>query len=172
VQEHRAVDRATGETLLAAMLADGRAVYLPAGASASLRTAHRAAGAFVVSPRSSVAEIARAQRHDDAPPIALDAPVGAGSDGTVADLVAASTDHGFASVDVELFLERVFADAGVTAVEAGVWAARSGVRGPAAELPEIAVDLGLDGRAEARAALRRAWRKLSSVGEELRRAVA
>ena len=46
------------------------------------------------------------------------------------------------------------------------------MHGPADELPEIADDLGLDGRAEARAALRRAWRKLSSVGEELRRAVA
>ena len=171
VQAHRAVDRPSASALLAAMLADGRAVYVGPGDDGT-RTSARAAGSFLLAPRSSLAEIERAQRHSDRPQLALDAPAGTDSDTTMADIVLADEDPGFAAVDVELFLERVFADAGMTALEAEVWSARSGVRHAADELPEIATDLGLDGRAEARAALRRAWRKLSSVGDELRRAVA
>ena len=171
VQAHRAADRASAAAMLQAMLADGRAAHADAGATAE-RAALRAAGVFVISPRSSLTEIERAQRHSDMPALALDAPAGTESDATMADVVLATTDDAFAAVDVEVLLERLFADTGMTTLEADVWAARSGVRGTADELPEIAADLGLDGRAEARAALRRAWRKLSSVGEELRRAVA
>lgn len=172
VQAHRAPDRASAAALLEAMLADGRAVYFGPFHDACGRAEARAAGIFVVAPRSSLSEIERAQRHSDQPPMTLDGPAGPDSDTTMADLVLADRDQGFAAVDVDLFLERLFADAGLTALEADVWSARTGVRGAADELPEIAADLGLDGRAEARAALRRAWRKLSSVGDELRRAVA
>ena len=171
VQAHRAVDRPTGAALLTAMLADGRAVYVAPGDD-DARSAARASGTFVITPRSSLGEIERAQRHSDLPALALDAPAGATSDATMADLVLVDTDHGFARVDVELFLERLFVDTGMTGLEADVWTARSGVHGAADELPEIAADLALDGRAEARAALRRAWRKLSSMGDELRRAAA
>ncbi len=172
VQAHRAVDRIAGAALLEAMLADGRASYIGPGDDQAAKAAARAAGQFVVAPRSSLAEIERAQRHSDQPPLTLDGRAGSESDTTMADLVLVDNDRGFAHVDVDLFLERLFADAGLTQLEADVWSARTGVHGVADELPEIAADLGLDGRAEARAALRRAWRKLSSVGDELRRAVA
>jgi hypothetical protein len=172
VQSHRAADRDAAATLLRAMLGDGRAAYAAPGTDAARRNALRAEGVFVVAPRSSLAEIERAQRHGDQPALALDGPAGSESDATMADVVLAAADDGFAAVDVELFLARLFAETGMTELEADVWAARSGARGAPDELPEIASDLGLDGRAEARAALRRAWRKLSSVGEELRLAVA
>ncbi len=173
VQAHRATDRESGTELLQAMLDDGRAVYLPAGGDPELKTMARDAGLFVVAPRSSLAEIERAQRHCDLPDLALDAPAGNESDATMADILVADRDHRFDAVEVELFLEQTFAAHGLSELEADVWCARTGVHGGGAdELPEIAVDFGLDGRAEARAALRRAWRKLSSVGEELRRAAA
>lgn len=172
VQAHRAVDRASGAALLEAMLADGRAVYVGPGDDPARKAAARAEGRFVVAPRSSLAEIERAQRHSDQPPVTLDGPAGSESEATLADLVLVDAEQGFARVDVEEFLDRLFADAGLTPLEADVWAARTGVHGAPDELPEIAADLGLDGRAEARAALRRAWRKLSSVGDELRRAAA
>lgn len=173
VQAHRAADRETGAALLTAMLDDGRAVYLPPGCDPELKTMARDAGLFVVAPRSSLAEIERAQRHCDLPDLALDAPAGAESDATMADILVVDRDHRFDEVEVGLFLEQTFADHGLSELEADVWCARTGVRGGGAdELPEIAADFGLDGRAEARAALRRAWRKLSSVGEELRRAAA
>ena len=54
---------------------------------------------------------------------------------------------------------------GMTALEAMVWLQRTGALDPgghATELPDIAADLGLRDRAEARAALRRARRKLDA----------
>lgn len=172
MQAHRAPDRIVGAALLEAMLADGRAVYVAPGDDPARRTTARDEGRFVVAPRSSLAEIERAQRHSDLPPLTLDGPAGSESEATMADLVLVDAEQGFARVDVDVFLERLFADAGLSALEADVWSLRTGVHGAPDELPEIATDLGLDGRAEARAALRRAWRKLSSVGDELRRAVA
>jgi DNA-binding NarL/FixJ family response regulator len=60
--EQRAVpNRREGEASLTAMLEDGRAVYIENGPGAAARKAlARAHGVFVISPRSSLAEIERA----------------------------------------------------------------------------------------------------------------
>jgi hypothetical protein len=58
-------------------------------------------------------------------------------------------------------------------IEALVWLHRSGALDPGghgSELPDIAETLGMSGRGEARAALRRARRKLDSWVDELREA--
>jgi hypothetical protein len=172
IQAHLAPGREGGARLLDEMLADGRAIYVPAGADTSIKVNARAEGLFVVSPRSSLAEIERAQRHADVPGVSLDAAVHAGSDTTVADLWLVDVGEEYEEVDVRLFLHASLADRGLSDLEAAVWCARTGALSTADELPEIANDLGLEGRAEARAALRRAWRKLDSLGEELRQAIA
>ena len=172
IQAHLAPGRQRGARLLDEMLADGRAIYVPAGADTSVKANARAEGLFVVSPRSSLAEIERAQRHADVPGVSLDAAVHAGSDTTVADLWLVDGGEEYEEVDVRLFLHASLADRGLSDLEAAVWCARTGALSTADELPEIATDLGLEGRAEARAALRRAWRKLDSLGDELRQAIA
>ena len=169
VQARQARDRAAAETLLDEMLRDGRAVYVNASAAPDDRRAHRVAGTFVVSPRSSLAEIDRAQRHAGGGAVALDAPTSDGAGPSIGErLLTDDRDH-FGDVDNRLFLDAAMTAHDVSPLEAHVWCAHSGVLGGGAtELAEIADELGLaGGRAEARSALRRAWRKLGTVGAEL-----
>jgi hypothetical protein len=66
-------------------------------------------------------------------------------------------------------IRRLIEGSGMTPVEAMVWLQRTGALDPGGhgtELPDIAADLGLQGRAEARAALRRARRKLDAWTSE------
>ena len=169
VQARQARDRTAAEVLLDAMLRDGRAVYVAAGTAPGERHAHRVAGTFVVSPRSSLAEIDRAQRHAGGGAVALDAPATDGAASTIGERFLADDRDHFGDVDNRLFLDAAMTAHAVSPLEAHVWCAHSGVLGGgAAELAEIADELGLvGGRAEARSALRRAWRKLDTVGAEL-----
>jgi hypothetical protein len=169
VQARRAPDRRRAAVLLDEMLADGRAVHAGQEMSADERRARSEAGCFMLTARSSVAEIARAQRHGGGAAVAIDAPSAEGASTTVGDrLLIDDRDH-FGEVDNRRFLASAMAERSVSRLEATVWCARTGVLGGgSSELGEIAEALGLPGgRAEARSALRRAWRKLDDVAELL-----
>lgn len=160
--------RAAASDLLAEMIDNGSARYVePVRGASEQRRRLRSAGVFVISPRSSLAEIERAQSFHGTAALALDD-----------DLTATSTrlghiDRGYDETDTTDFLRRTIARSGMSSVEALVWLHRSGALDPTgqgSELPDIAETLGLSGRAEARAALRRARRKLDSWAGELREA--
>ncbi len=158
-------DRAAGAALLDEMLRDGRAGYVAPGrdASAQRRTLHRA-GVFVVSPRSSLAEIRRAQEFNGPSQLAIQ--ISDDNGATVTDeTILAQAESGFEETEHRDCLRRTIEGSGLSNIEALVWLHRSGALDPSGhgtELPEIADDLGLDGRSEARAALRRARRKLDA----------
>ncbi len=158
-------DRVAGAAMLDEMLADGRAAYVEPGRDAAgRRRALRRAGVFVISPRSSLAEIRRAQEFAGPPRLAVHV---AGEDGaTVTDeAILAQAESGFEETEHRDCLRRTIEESGLSEIEALVWLHRSGALDPTGhgtELPEIATDLGLGGRAEARAALRRARRKLDA----------
>jgi hypothetical protein len=174
LQARRAPGRDGAERLLDAMLADGSALYVAPGADPSLKAAASAAGRFVIAPRSSLVEIERAQRHNEQPAPSLDAPMSS-ADGspTMGEQWLVDLTHAYGEVEARSFLSTSLSARGVTPTEAAVWLARTGALGGGPdELPEIADDLGLSGRAEARAALRRAWRKLEPLGDELLAAAA
>jgi hypothetical protein len=149
------------------MLERGAARYVPPvhGAGEERRRL-RSAGVFVISPRSSLAEIERAQSFNGTAALTLDDD---SSPTAGRDLRIAHIDHGYGETDTTDFLKRTIAQTGMSPIEALVWLHRSGALDPGghgSELPDIAETLGLSGRAEARAALRRARRKLDSwVGE-------
>ncbi|MGZ4725329.1 MAG: hypothetical protein ACXV8L_14085 [Ilumatobacteraceae bacterium] len=155
-------DRAAGAAALEAMMASGEAVYVSpgreaAGTSRRLRTS----GIFVVASRSSLAEIERAQRFNGTAAMVLDGDDDQHDRGTHLSV----RDEGFDRADGIDMVRRVIEGSGMTPLEAMVWLQRTGALDPgghATELPDIAADLGLDGRNEARAALRRARRKLDS----------
>ncbi len=158
-------DRAAGAALLDEMLSDGRAAYVAHGRDAgSERRSLRRSGAFVISPRSSLAEIQRAQEF--AGPAQLAIQISDESGATVTDeTVLARSELGFEETESRDCLRRTIEESGLSNIEALVWLHRSGALDPSGhgtELPEIADDLGLDGRSEARAALRRARRKLDA----------
>ena len=63
-------------------------------------------------------------------------------------------DDGFDRADEIDMIRRLIEGSGMTSLEAMVWLQRTGVLDPGGhgtELPDIAADLGLEGRAEARA---------------------
>ena len=158
-------DRAAGVALLDEMLRDGRAAYVPHGREAAgQRRALRRAGVFVISPRSSLAELRRAQEFSG--PAKLVVQVADDSGGSATDeTILARSEPGFEETESRDCLRRTIEGSGLSQIEALVWLHRSGALDPTGhgtELPEIADDLGLDGRSEARAALRRARRKLDA----------
>lgn len=170
IEQRLAADRAEAARVLDAMLADGRAVYVAHGPhAATAKALAKAHGLFVISPRSSLAEIERAQRTHGGAVASLDAPRGVGDGPTLGDAIL--VDQGsYESVLNQEFLSQVFEQRGISKLEAAVWISRTGVLDPGGrgdELPEIADVLGLAGRAEARAALRRARRKLEGVAADL-----
>jgi hypothetical protein len=160
-------DRALGSTLLDEMLDDGRARYIPPGKSATTeRRVAREMGIFTISPRSSLAEIERAQQFAGAPRLGIDIVDPENSSQSVNEAILAQSDQGFAEAESRDVIRRTIESTGMSGLEALVWLQRSGALDPGghgAELPEIAEDLGLSGRSEARAALRRARRKLETV---------
>jgi hypothetical protein len=168
-------DRTLGATLLDEMLAEGRAVYIAHGkGAASERRRARQAGVFTISPRSSLAEIERAQRFAGAPRLGIDMLDPEDSSQTVNESLLAHADQGYAEADTRDVIRRTIESTGMSGIEALVWLQRSGALDPGghgAELPEIAEDLGLSGRSEARAALRRARRKLEAISSNARRAM-
>ncbi len=93
------------------------------------------------------------------------------------ETILARFEPGFEETESRDCLRRTIEGSGLSQIEALVWLHRSGALDPTGhgtELPEIADDLGLDGRSEARAALRRARRKLDawSAGPGVRLLVA
>jgi hypothetical protein len=155
-------DRRAGAAALEAMMASGEAEYVSPGREAAATSRRlRAAGVFVVASRSSLAEIERAQRFNGTAAIVLD------GDDDQRDRGAhlSVRDEGFDRADGLDMVRRVIEGSGMTPLEALVWLQRTGALDPgghATELPDIAADLGLEGRNEARAALRRARRKIDA----------
>ena len=159
-------DRAAGAALLDEMLADGRAAYVAHGREAGRPSGAPCAGPACssMSPRSSLAEIQRAQEF--AGPAQLAIQISDDNGATVTDeTILARAELGFEETESRDCLRRTIEESGLSQIEALVWLHRSGALDPSGhgtELPEIADDLGLDGRSEARAALRRARRKLDA----------
>ncbi|HEY4330916.1 MAG TPA: hypothetical protein VGM78_00035 [Ilumatobacteraceae bacterium] len=155
-------DRAAGVAALELMLLSGEAAYVAPARGAQVEVNRlRAAGVFVISSRSSIAEIERAQNFGGAAVLTLDTE----DDAHERDGRLGATDGAFDDADTVDIVRRVIEDSGMTKLEALVWLHRSGALDPGGygtELPDIAEDLGLDGRGEARAALRRARRKLDA----------
>ncbi|MEA3183807.1 MAG: hypothetical protein QOJ74_284 [Ilumatobacteraceae bacterium] len=154
-------DRAAGSAALEAMLASGEAVYVAPGREAAATSRRmRTEGTFVIASRSSLSEIERAQRFTGTATAVLD-----GEDGQQERASLSMCDEGFDRADGIDMIRRLIEGSGMTPVEAMVWLKRTGALDPGGhgtELPDIATDLGLQGRAEARAALRRARRKLDA----------
>jgi hypothetical protein len=171
IEQRVAANRHEGEATLIAMLDDGRAIYIENGPGASARKSlARAHGLFVISPRSSLAEIERAQQHDDAPFPSLDMEVSAATGATLGQRLLVHDELEYDAVINTAWIGDLFSRRGLSPIEAAVWARRTGVLDPAGrseELPEIAARLGMSGRSEARAALRRARRKLEGVSHDL-----
>jgi hypothetical protein len=160
--------RPAAAALLDEMLENGSARYVaPVRGAAEQRRRLRSAGVFVISPRSSLAEIERAQSFHGTAALARE------DDLTATTTLLGHVDHGYAETETTDFLRRTIEHTGMSPVEALVWLHRSGALDPTgqgSELPDIAETLGLSGRAEARAALRRARRKLDSWADDLREA--
>ncbi|MCU1393727.1 MAG: hypothetical protein JWM34_2155 [Ilumatobacteraceae bacterium] len=155
-------DRFAGVAALELMLVADEARYVAPGKQAA-ETARqlKAEGYFVISSRSSLAEIERAQQFSSGSNVRLDAD----PDGHDRQTHLAVSDGGYDTTDATDMVRRIIEDSGMTKVEALVWLHRTGALDPGGfgtELPEIAEDLGLNGRSEARAALRRARRKLDA----------
>lgn len=151
--------RAQAADLLHGMLERGEAVYVAPGREASARSrALRAEGTLVISSRSSLAEIERAARFGGAS-VALDAD----DERTNTEAFLGVHDRGLDDAEAVDAVRSLILESGLTEVEAAVWVLRTGVLDPTGsttELPDIATELSLSGRAEARAALRRARRKV------------
>lgn len=158
--------RVTATHLLQDMLACGDAMYVEPGRDASGRAKElRADGVFVISSRSSYAEIDRARHFQGAHALSLDDTVGDDQGSETRGSRIGAEDIRYDESDNTDVLRRTIAQTGMSSVEALVWLHRTGAldpNGQAVELPEIADELGLQDRSEARAALRRARRKLDS----------
>lgn len=164
-------DRSEAEALLEAMLEDGEARYVAPGRDASeVSQRLRAQGVFVISSRSSLAEIDRARSFQGTATSGYAANPEAQDD---RNTFLSVIDPGFEVAELLDAVRSVIESSGMTPLEAAVWLHRTGALDPgghAAELPDIAVDLGLKDRSEARSALRRARRKLevwSADGQEI-----
>ncbi len=159
-------ERAAGAAALTAMLESGEAQYVaPSREASAISRRLRAEGTFVIASRSSLAEIERAQRFTGTSPVMLDADDDRHDRGTH----LSSRDEGYDRADGVDLVRRLIEGSGMTPLEALVWLQRTGALDPgghATELPDIAIDLGLEGRSEARAALRRARRKLDAWTSE------
>ncbi len=162
-------DRAAGVAALELMLMSGEARYVAPGRGAQSEiNALRTAGVFVVSSRSSLAEIERAQSFGGAAVLTLDSE----DESQERDGRLARWDDGYEDADHLDLVRQIIEQCGMTKIEALVWLHRSGALDPGGygtELPDIADDLGLEGRGEARAALRRARRKLDAWASDDRR---
>jgi hypothetical protein len=158
---HGLRSRAQAALLLEGMIERGEAQYVAPGRDASgISKRLREEGVFVVSSRSSIAEIERARNFRGAASITLDGD----DDQPRADLTAVH-DRGHEHAETLDAVRSVIVATGMTEIEALVWVLRTGVLDPtgqATELPDIATELSLSGRDEARAALRRARRKLEN----------
>jgi len=158
---HGLRSRAQAALLLEGMLERGEAQYVAPGREAtSIAKRLREEGVFVVSSRSSIAEIDRARTFRGSASITLDGD----DDQPRADLTAVH-DRGHEHAETLDAVRSVIVATGMTEIEALVWVLRTGVLDPtgqASELPDIATELCLSGRDEARAALRRARRKLEN----------
>ncbi len=157
-------DRFAGIAQLEFMLANGEARYVaPARGAAATTRELIAQGIFVISSRSSLAEIERAQHFSATSMVWLDADTDNMGNDRSSHL--AMSDSGYDKADWTDTIKHIIEDSGMTEVEALVWLHRTGALDPGGfgtELPDIAEDLGLSGRSEARAALRRARRKLDA----------
>ena len=155
-------DRFAGVATLELMLVAGEARYVAPGkcAAEQIRSL-KSQGVFIISSRSSLAEIERAQHFAANANIRLDAD----PEGHDRSAHLAVSDSGYDAADWTDMVRHIIEDTGMTKVEALVWLHRTGALDPGGfgnELPEIAEDLGLSGRSEARAALRRARRKIDA----------
>lgn len=172
LRANRQVARPVAVSILEEMLDNGSARYVPPTRGCNdERRRLRSAGVFVISPRSSLAEIGRAQAFHGAAALATEDDLGAA--GSHLGHLSA-VDDGFEETDAADFLRHTIDRTGMSPIEALVWLHRSGALEPngcGAELPDIADTLGLSGRAEARAALRRARRKLDAWASELELAI-
>jgi hypothetical protein len=159
-------ERLAAEEELTRMLTTGEARYVPPGAEAAATSRRlRADGVFVISSRSSLAEIERARRFTGTAIPALDGELDQDREAHLAVL-----DAGYEVADLLDAVRVVVTRSGMTRIEAAVWMHRTGVLDPGGhctELPDIAADLALGGRSEARAALRRARRKLDAWAREV-----
>jgi hypothetical protein len=159
-------NRTAAGRLLEDMLACGDAMYVePARDSAARAKELRADGVFVISSRSSYAEIERARSFQGAHALTLDDTVGDDQGSETRGSRIGADDVRYDESDNTDVLRRTIVQTGMSPVEALVWLHRTGAldpNGQAVELPEIADELGLADRSEARAALRRARRKLDS----------
>jgi hypothetical protein len=159
-------NRTAATRLLEDMLACGDAMYVEPGRDAAARAKDlRADGVFVISSRSSYAEIERARSFQGAHALTLDDTVGDDQGSETRGSRIGSEDARYDESDNTDVLRRTILQTGMSPVEALVWLHRTGALDPnghAVELPEIADELGLADRSEARAALRRARRKLDT----------
>jgi hypothetical protein len=158
--------RTAASSLLEDMLACGDAMYVEPGRDAAARARElRADGIFVISSRSSHAEIERARNFQGAHALTLDDTVGDDQGSETRGSRIGAEDIRYDESDHTDVLRRTIVQTGMSPVEALVWLHRTGAldpNGQAVELPEIAEELGLQDRSEARAALRRARRKLDT----------
>ncbi|MBI4885047.1 MAG: hypothetical protein HY826_13435 [Actinobacteria bacterium] len=155
-------DRATAFQLLEELLASGEAQYVAPGRGANETSQQlRSQNVFVISSRSSLAEIERARSFTGTATPLLDTD----ADQDDRNMFLSILDPGYEVADLLDAVRSVIERSNMTALEAAVWLHRTGVLDPGGhgtELPDIAVDLGLTGRSEARAALRRARRKIEA----------
>jgi hypothetical protein len=158
--------RSAATSLLDDMLACGDAMYVEPGRDAAAQARElRADGVFVISSRSSHVEINRARNFQGAHALTLDDTVGDEQGSETRGSRIGAEDVRYDESDHTDVLRRTIVQTGMSPVEALVWLHRTGALDPnghTVELPEIAEELGLQDRSEARAALRRARRKLDS----------
>lgn len=156
-------NRAAGADVLREMLEQGEACYVAPGRDAAqISRSLRATGMFVISSRSSIAEIERARSFAGREVVNIDDD----RDGRPNDGLLRVDERGHERTEMCDAVRSVIDAAGLSDLEAAVWVMRTGVLDPtghAAELPDIAAELSLRDRAEARAALRRARRKLDAL---------
>ncbi|MCE9620934.1 MAG: hypothetical protein K8R99_01165 [Actinomycetia bacterium] len=155
-------DRQAAHELLEEMLENGEAQYVAPGREAGETSKElRADGVFVISSRSSLAEIERARHFAGTATPLFDAE----ADQDDRNVFLSVIDPGYEVADLLGAVRSVIERSGMTPVEAAVWLHRTGVLDPGGhgeELPDIAADLGLKDRSEARSALRRARRKIEA----------
>ena len=164
-------DRLGAEQELTTMLSNGEAEFVPHGRDRSATQRRlRDEGVFVISSRSSLAEIERARRFTGTATPLFDRD----TDQQDRSAKLAVLDAGYEVADLLDAVRKVIEQSGLTPVEASVWLHRTGVLDPSghcAELPDIAENLGLAGRDAARAALRRARRKVDAWADDAQRSL-
>jgi hypothetical protein len=159
-------DRAAAHELLETMLELGDAAYVVPGRDANeVSQQLRSAGIFVISSRSSLAEIDRARVFQGTTVPHLATEEAHEDRNTFLSVI----DPGYEVAELLDAVRQVIEKSKMTPLEAAVWLHRTGTLDPGghpSELPDIAVDLGLKDRSEARSALRRARRKLDALSAD------